>query len=244
MGPGSSPVVPARDPVCGERSRLGLRRSRFAVIALAYRRDAAGYAALRPAEAVALRAADLVLPDAGWGRIDLAASSPCAGTECIDDGASRQERGLKHRPPGETRSIPIPPALVELPRNHLKRYGTGPGGRVFRTARGGPLNDTGYGEVWERARPIALTPAQQTTPLARRPYDLRHAAVSLWLRARQLRVRARSGIGVCLHVKGVTGGDLSVGRDVLEDGSDPVLPIPMIPIARSGVFDRGGSEAA
>ena len=131
------------------------------------------YAALRPSEAVALRAADLVLPDSGWGRIDLAASAPRAGTWWTDDGASRQERGLKHRPPAETRSIPIPPALVELLRNHLKRYGTGPGGRVFRTARGGPLNDTGYGEVWERARRAALTSAQQATPLARRPYDLR-----------------------------------------------------------------------
>jgi integrase len=162
------------------------------------------YAALRPSEAVALRAADLVLPDSGWGRIDLAASCPRAGTEWTDDGASRQERGLKHRPPGETRSIPIPPALVELLRNHLKRYGTGPAGRVFRTARGGPLNDTGYGEVWERARPLALTPAQQASPLACRPYDLRHAAVSLWLNAgvpaTEAARRAGHGVAVLLRV--------------------------------------------
>jgi integrase len=162
------------------------------------------YAALRPSEAVALRAADLVLPDSGWGRIDLAASSPRAGTEWTDDGASRQERGLKHRPAGETRSIPIPPALVELLRNHLKRYGTGPDGRVFRTARGGPLNDTGYGEVWQRARPLALTPAQQASPLARRPYDLRHAAVSLWLNggvpATEVARRAGHGVAVLLRV--------------------------------------------
>jgi hypothetical protein len=39
-------------------------------------------------------------------------------------------------------------------------------GRLVRTARGGPLNDTGYGEVWEQARRAALTPAQQATPLA------------------------------------------------------------------------------
>ena len=63
------------------------------------------YAALRSA----LREADCVLPARGWGRIDLAASWPCAGTGWTDDGASREERGLKHRAPGETRSIPIPP---------------------------------------------------------------------------------------------------------------------------------------
>jgi hypothetical protein len=39
------------------------------------------YPALRPVEAVALREADCVLPARGWGRIDLAASQPRAGTE-------------------------------------------------------------------------------------------------------------------------------------------------------------------
>ena len=108
------------------------------------------YAALRPAEAVALREPDCVLPARGWGRIDLAASQPCAGTGWTDDGANREERGLKHRAPGETRSIPIPPILVRILRAHIARYGTSPDGRLFRTARGGPLNDTGWGEVWQR----------------------------------------------------------------------------------------------
>jgi hypothetical protein len=34
---------------------------------------------------------------------------PVAETEWTDDGASREERGLKHRAISETRSIPIPP---------------------------------------------------------------------------------------------------------------------------------------
>ncbi len=161
------------------------------------------YAALRPAEAVALRDTDCVLPARGWGRIDLAASAPRAGTEWTDDGASRQERGLKHRAATETRSIPIPPVLARMLRAHIARYGTGPGGRLFRTARGGPLNDTGYGEVWQRARPLALTPAQQASPLARRPYDLRHAAVSLWLNAGvpATEVARRAGHGVAVLLK-------------------------------------------
>ena len=75
---------------------------------------------------------------------------------------------------------------------------------MFRTARGGPLNDTGYGEVWERARRAALTPAQQATPLARRPYDPRHAAVSLWLNpgapATEVARRAGHGVAVLLRV--------------------------------------------
>jgi len=37
--------------------------------------------------------------------------------------------------------------------------------------------------VWARAREQALTPEEAESPLARRPYDLRHAAVSTWLSA-------------------------------------------------------------
>ena len=96
------------------------------------------YAALRPSEAVALRETDCHLPSRGWGRIDLAASEARAGRDWTDDGTARQARGLKHRAQHEMRSIPIPPVLVPLLRAHLKRYGTTPDGRLFRTARGGP----------------------------------------------------------------------------------------------------------
>ena len=38
-----------------------------------------------------------------------------------------------------------------------------------------------YTRVWRAARRLALTEEVQATPLAGRPYDLRHAAVSTWL---------------------------------------------------------------
>ena len=38
-----------------------------------------------------------------------------------------------------------------------------------------------YNRLWDRARQAALTPEQYASPLAARPYDLRHAAVSTWL---------------------------------------------------------------
>src|SRR5690349_5355127 len=40
-----------------------------------------------------------------------------------------------------------------------------------------------YSQVWQAARVYAFTPEQVSSPLAARPYDLRHAAVSLWLNA-------------------------------------------------------------
>ncbi len=162
------------------------------------------YAALRPSEAVALRQVDCHLPSRGWGRIDLAGSEPRAGRAWTDDGAARESRGLKHRAEHEMRSVPIPPELVTLLRAHLRRYGTSPDGRPFRTARGRPVQDSAYGTVWQAARAAALTAAQQASPLARRPYDLRHAALSLWLNsgvpATEVARRAGHGVAVLLKV--------------------------------------------
>ena len=79
--------------------------------------------------------------------------------------------------------MPIPPVLADLLRQHLREFGTVPDGRLFRGARGGILSESTYGRVWRAALQIALGPQLAATPLARRPYDLRHAALSLWLNA-------------------------------------------------------------
>ena len=79
--------------------------------------------------------------------------------------------------------MPIPPTLVHILREHIEAYGGGSDSRIFRSGRGGPLQETAYGRVWRAAREAALTPAQASSPLARRPYDLRHACASLMLNA-------------------------------------------------------------
>ena len=162
------------------------------------------YAALRPSEAVMLREADLHLPTTGWGRIVLSASASRAGRAWTDEGTARQERGLKHRADNETRTIPVPPVLVRRLRAHIKRYGTTPDGRVFQTTRGGIIQDSAYSAVWAEARKAALTEAQFRSPLGRRPYDLRHAAVSLWLNsgvpATEVARRAGHGVAVLLKI--------------------------------------------
>ena len=191
------------------------------------------YAALRPSEAVMLRDSDLHLPAKGWGRIVLAASASRAGTAWTDSGTARQELGLKHRAVHETRTIPIPPDLVKLLRAHIKRYGTTPDGRIFQTARGGILQDSGYNEVWDQARREALTPAQYRSPLGRRPYDLRHAAVSLWLNsgvpATEVARRAGHGVAVLLKIYAhcIDGQATAANQRIAEalgtqdDGQDP-----------------------
>ncbi|WP_431781567.1 tyrosine-type recombinase/integrase [Streptomyces chumphonensis] len=139
------------------------------------------YAAMRPAEATALTRAQCHLPENGWGTLTLRRGSVRAGRGWTDDGNAHQERHLKARAEGDSRPVPIPPFFVRMLREHVERFGTAPDGRLFRTSRGGLLQETGYGEVWSRARTEALTEEEAASLLARRPYDLRHAGVSLWL---------------------------------------------------------------
>lgn len=75
----------------------------------------------------------------------------------------------------------MPPDLTRLLWEHIDRYGFAEDGRLFRGTRGGPLPMITYTRAWRAARRIALTEEAQATPLAARPYDLRHAAVSTWL---------------------------------------------------------------
>jgi integrase len=139
------------------------------------------YAALRPAEAVALHRDDFHLPATGWGRRVLTRSLPETGSRWTDSGSTHEQRGLKLRPLAEVRTVPIPPVLVEILRDHIAESGTAEDGRIFQTERGGIVGSTAYGDVWAATRALAFTPEQVASPLARRPYDLRHAGVSLWL---------------------------------------------------------------
>lgn len=141
------------------------------------------YAGLRPSEAVALRVRNCVLPEVGWGRLDLTSSEPRAGQDWTDDGDARDARGLKHRSADEVRSVPIPPMLVKILATHIAAYGASADGRLFRSERDGPLQENAYLRVWRRARERVFAAAQLESPLARRPYDLRHACASLMLNA-------------------------------------------------------------
>ncbi|MGL5826656.1 MAG: tyrosine-type recombinase/integrase [Nocardioides sp.] len=152
------------------------------------------YAAMRPGEVRNLRRADLVLADSGWGEAVLSGSYQDPGKDWTDDGKLGEERGLKHRAERDTRAVPLAPPLVHLLRRHLDEYGTGPGGWLFVTRFGPlgrplprsmarPVNPAAVTRALKLAREKAFTAAEQRSPLARRPYDLRHAAVSTWLAA-------------------------------------------------------------
>lgn len=173
------------------------------------------YAAARPAEARNLRPSDLHLPERGWGRLTLAGSYQEPGAAWTDNGARGEERQLKHRPRKAVRLVPAHPTLVTALRDHLTAYETAPRERLFvaRTGRGGkvldppstdPVGASRIYRIWSQARAAALTPEQAASPLAARPYDLRHAAVSTWLAAgvapTQVAEWAGHGVDVLLRV--------------------------------------------
>jgi integrase len=137
-----------------------------------------------------------------------------------DSGEAFDDRRLKHRAEEDTRPVPIPPELVTILREHIEEFGTAADGRLFRTATGGMIYDTTH--TWAAARTLALVPEQVASPLAGRPYDLRHGAVSLWLNggvaATEVAIRAGHSVEVLLRVyaKCIDGGEEAANRRIDE----------------------------
>jgi hypothetical protein len=82
-----------------------------------------------------------------------------------NSGNNRDDRQLKQRARGETRTVPCPPELTEF--RGERNSGELPKGTIVR--------------AWRRARIDVYSEEVAASSLARTLYDLRHAAVSTWL---------------------------------------------------------------
>lgn len=140
-----------------------------------------GLAGLRPSEAARLRVHDLALPASGWGEAHVPGAVTSPGSRYTSDGEAMEEKGLKQRAVGETRTVPLPPVLVGWLRWHLDRFEKSSGDRVFSNARGGDLSKDNWGRPWRLQR-AKLWPAGHKLAEAA-TYDLRHTAATLMLRA-------------------------------------------------------------
>lgn len=184
------------------------------------------YAGLRPEEAINLSRDNVILlpHDQGddWGELHIRSATPDADSEWTDDGCARERRQLKHRAEGDSRIVPAHPELTRLLREHLDKFGTAPDGRLFGGVRGGELPTITYRRAWTKARQAALTAAEQASPLARRPYDLRHACLSTWLNGgvypTQVAEWAGHGVDVLLRIyaKCIVGQDELAKRRISE----------------------------
>ncbi|BEL10032.1 integrase [Actinoplanes sichuanensis] len=170
------------------------------------------YAALRPEEVLNLREDEYERPkvEGGWGVLNLTGSTVAVGHGWGDEAGTIERRGLKHRAKSATRPVPAPPPLCALLDHHIGKYKPAPDGRLFVTRRGPggryvptlgqPIPSNSYGKAWRDAREATLTPVQLRSPLAKRPYDLRHAAVSLWLNAGVPATQVAEWAGHSVHV--------------------------------------------
>ena len=170
------------------------------------------YAALRPEEALHLRDDEYERPaqDGGWGWLHLSGATVSVVHGWSDDDGTVENRGLKHRAKTASRDVPVAPPLVELLGRHIRKFGTGPDGRLFVTRRGPggryvatagqPIPNNTYTREWRLAREKVLTPVQIRSPLAKVPYSLRHAAVSLWLNAGVPATQVAEWAGHSVHV--------------------------------------------
>ncbi|MEV6811806.1 integrase [Micromonospora sp. NPDC051296] len=179
------------------------------------------YAAMRPEEAVRLAKPNLHLPEEGWGEFTLDGAEPHAGREWTDSGKNRDSRQLKQRARGETRTVPCPPELTAIINAHVELFGFGPTGRLFVGERNKDELPKGtINRVWRWARAAVFTPEVYASPLARTPYDLRHAAVSTWLNGgvppTQVAEWAGQSVEVLLRIyaKCLDGGDAALRQRI------------------------------
>ena len=94
----------------------------------------------------------------------LAAAAPRTAAAWTSSGTSHEQRGLKHRPDGTIRLVPVPPVLAAMLRAHHAAYGTAPDGRLFRGTRGGSLSESAYGRAWHAASGSSAAPTTCAAP--------------------------------------------------------------------------------
>ena len=96
------------------------------------------------------------------------------------------------------------------------------GKALFRGIRSERLAPATVRKVWDRARRAALDNREYDSPIARRPYDLRHACLSTWLNAgvspQRVAERAGHSVDVLLRIyaKCVAGEDEVANRRIAD----------------------------
>ncbi|MEE1942530.1 tyrosine-type recombinase/integrase [Streptomyces sp. TRM 70361] len=145
----------------GERPQDGrVLRAFLATIALA---------ALRPAEALALRVRDLELSDGGPNALLVRPQ----GRTGHRSGISEAEA---------VRSVPACSDLVAILKAEITRRGLGPDDALFTLDEGRPLTGETYRRVWKHARAAVLEAHGIDSPLGRNVSALRDACIAAWLR--------------------------------------------------------------
>ncbi|MFE5682563.1 tyrosine-type recombinase/integrase [Streptomyces sp. NPDC056512] len=143
------------------------------------------YCGPRPEEAVAMRVSDVNLPDADavdqWCELLIHTATPEVGKQWTDTGEIHEERDLKGRAEGDTRTVPGHPALTRILRQHIEDEELKPGDLLFQGEKSGILAGSVIRRAWRSARRAVLAPHVFESPMGKRVYDLRHTRLTKWL---------------------------------------------------------------
>ncbi|MFJ2732868.1 tyrosine-type recombinase/integrase [Streptomyces sp. NPDC087317] len=143
------------------------------------------YCGPRPEEAVAIRVKDVTLPAPGaedqWSELLIHTATPEVGKQWTDTGEIHEERDLKGRAEGETRTVPGHPALTRILRQHIEDERLQPGDLLFQGENGGILAGSVIRRAWHGARKAVLAPHVFESPTGKRVYDNRHTRLTKWL---------------------------------------------------------------
>lgn len=121
------------------------------------------FAGLRPGEALALKASACNLPGSGWGSLRVRLAKRASSKHWTAEGEEFGDPKM-----GRFRTVPIPPELVAILREHIGERRTG---FVVLTSQGTTVRLTNLDKAWRRQK------AASGWTL----YDLRHACATLWL---------------------------------------------------------------
>ncbi|MGW0576102.1 hypothetical protein ACWD25_09050 [Streptomyces sp. NPDC002920] len=126
------------------------------------------FCGLRPEEAVAMRVQNVTFPssDAGdqWCELLIHTATPEVGKRWADTGESHEERDLKGRAEGETRTVPGHPALTCILRPHIEDEQFKPGDLLFQGKAGGIPAGSVIRRAWRSARKAVLPPHAFESP--------------------------------------------------------------------------------
>ncbi|MFG2285288.1 tyrosine-type recombinase/integrase [Streptomyces sp. NPDC048595] len=191
------------------------------------------YAGLRPEEAVALRVEDAVLPSTGWGELRVHTAAPEVGKQWTDDGEVHEARDLKGRASGDTRTVPVHPALASILHTLVAQDQLTAGDLFFPGEKGGLLAGSVYRRAWDKARKAVLAEREYSSPVGKRVYDLRHTCLTTWLNhgipPAQVAEWAGNSVPVLLstYARCITGQTVELQKRI--EGPQKLPGVPLAP---------------
>lgn len=124
---------------------------------------------------------DAALPETGWGEFIVHSARPEVGSQWTDSGEPHDDRDLKGRAEGGTRTVPSHPDLVAFLREVIVQYKLKPTDLLFRGELGAGWRARCSDESGDKAREAVLQPHEYESPAGKRVYDCRHTCLTAWL---------------------------------------------------------------